>query len=206
MWWVLCHLCQGDVVGTSITVTHQPYTPSKYYCRTISTSSFRDEVSKHQQNALLGITIVPSVIVSIPPEDLSAKVQELSQLYASDLPSSDTVGSWNDENSITNMKKSVYPRVQHSLSVKLAQCSPTLTFFYCTLPSNILLCWEIFSELKRIITPFRSAMTTARLCLCSMCHSCRYLSSYRARCHNADGGDSWRPRWWSLLFFVELVL
>ena len=49
-------------------------TPSEYYCRTIISiplldhllSEMKSRFSKHHQTALLGLTIVPSVLVSIP--------------------------------------------------------------------------------------------------------------------------------------------
>ena len=59
-------------------------TPSEYYRRSISIplldhliSEMKSRFGKHQQTALLGLSIVPSVLVSVPPEDLSSKVQQL---------------------------------------------------------------------------------------------------------------------------------
>ena len=154
-------------------------TPSEYYCRTISIplldhllSEMKSRFSKHQQTALLGLTIVPSVLVSIPPEDLSAKVQELGQLYESDLPSPDCLES---ELHSWQLK---WRKHHHEHGEASLPSSPTLTLnqvssmfpnintllkLLCTLPVTSCSAERSFSELKRIKTPFRSAMTTARL-------------------------------------------
>ena len=154
-------------------------TPSEYYCRTISIplldhllSEMKSRFGKHQQTALLGLSIVPSVLVSITPDDLSAKVQELGELYECDLPSPDCL-----ESELHSWQLKWQKQLQEHGEASLPS-SPTLTIsqvssmypnistllkLLCTLPVTSCSAERSFSELKRIKTPFRSAMTTTRL-------------------------------------------
>ena len=164
--------------------THRSNTPadtlSEYYCRTISIplldhllSEMKSRFGKYQQTALLGLSIVPSVLVSITPDDLSAKVQELGELYKCDLPSPDCLESELHTQMVTEMAKTASKHGEASLP-----SSPTLTIsrvssMYPNISTRLkLLCTLLviscsaessFSELKCVRTPFRSAMTTTRL-------------------------------------------
>ena len=41
---------------------------------------------KHQQTATLGLSIVPSVLVTLQTDDFNSKVKQLAKLYECDLP------------------------------------------------------------------------------------------------------------------------
>ena len=175
----MCHLCQGDVVGKTHRSNTPADTPSEYYRRTITVplldhliSEMKSRFGKHQQTALLGLSIVPSVLVSIPPEDLSSKVQQLVELYENDLPSPECVDSelhswqlkWQKK-----LKEHGEASLPSSPTLTIRQASSifpniiSLLKILCTLPVTSCSAERSFSELKRIKTPFRSAMTTTRL-------------------------------------------
>ena len=69
-------------------------TPSEYYCWTITIplldhllSQMKNRSGKHQKSALLGLAIVPSVLVSLSPEETNANICQLAEQYSEDLPS-----------------------------------------------------------------------------------------------------------------------
>ena len=75
-------------------------TPSEYYCRSLSIplldhllSEMRSRFSSHQQTALLGLSLVPSVLVTIPAEEVSTKISQFVDMYVGDLPSPNCVDS-----------------------------------------------------------------------------------------------------------------
>ena len=74
--------------------------PSEYILRTITIplldhllSEMKSQFGKHQKTALLGLSIVPSLLVSLQPEDCCAKVSQLAEMYKGDLPSPDCLDS-----------------------------------------------------------------------------------------------------------------
>ena len=69
-------------------------TPCEYYCRSISIplldhllSEMRSRFSSHQQKALFGLSIVPSIMVTQTSEECTTKVSELVDIYQDDIPS-----------------------------------------------------------------------------------------------------------------------
>ena len=97
---VLCHHCQGDVADKLIAANMPAETPSEYYCHSISIplldhllSEMNSRFGKHQQTALLGLSIVPSILITLPAEDCSSKVKQLAELYENDLPSPECIES-----------------------------------------------------------------------------------------------------------------
>ena len=115
------------------------YTPSEYYRRTISIplldhliSEMKTRFGKHQQTALLGLSIVPSVLVSIPPEDLSSKVQQLVELCENDLPSPECIDSelhtW--QLKWQRIERTLRSQVQHSPSDKPVLISLLFSKFF----------------------------------------------------------------------------
>ena len=67
--------------------------PSEYYCRTITVpildhllSDLDARFNKHQQTALYGLFLVPSVLATKELEEISPKVCELGDVYEVDLP------------------------------------------------------------------------------------------------------------------------
>ena len=75
-------------------------TPCEYYCRSISIplldhllSEMRSRFSSHQQKALLGLSIVPSIMVTQTSEECTTKISELVDMYQDELPSPHCVTS-----------------------------------------------------------------------------------------------------------------
>ena len=75
-------------------------TPSEYFRRTISIpvlhhliSELNSRFSNHQQVALLGLSIVPSLFGSLESDDHMSRFKTLSDLYQDDLPSPECLES-----------------------------------------------------------------------------------------------------------------
>ena len=75
-------------------------TPSEYFRRTISIplldhllSEMKLCFSSHQQTALLGLSVVPSVMASLSTEEYTTRVSELADMYQDDLPSPNCIVS-----------------------------------------------------------------------------------------------------------------
>ena len=79
--------------------------PSQYYCRSISIplldhllSEMQSHFSSLNQTALLGLSILPSIIVNLSPHEF-AKVHKFAKMYQNDLLSPHCVSSeldcWN---------------------------------------------------------------------------------------------------------------
>ena len=153
-------------------------TPSQYYCRTISIplldhllSEMNSRFGKHQQTALLGLSIVPSVLVTLPPEECSCKVKQLAELYENDLPSPECIESevhswqikWQKQ-----LKEHGEASLPSSPILTIRQVSSmfpninALVRILCTLPVTTCSAERSFSGLKRVKTPFRSTMTITR--------------------------------------------
>ena len=161
-------------------------TPSEYYCRSLSIplfdhllSEMRSRFSSHQQTALLGLSLVPSVLVTIPAEEVSTKVGQFVDMYVGDLPSPHCVVS---ELHCWQMKwqKQLKDHGQNSLpatsseTLRQTTCMfpniTTLIKILCTLPVTTCSAERYFSGLKRVKTAFRSCMTTERLSGLSLLH------------------------------------
>ena len=74
-------------------------TPSEYYCH-ISIpvldhllSEMESRFSSHQQTALLGLSIIPSILVTLSAEEYTTKSMQLAEMYMDDLPSPDCIQS-----------------------------------------------------------------------------------------------------------------
>jgi len=166
--------------------THQTHrssiptdTPSEYYCRSISIplldhllSEMRSRFSSHQQTALFGMSIVPSIMVALSSEEYFSKVSELADMYEGDLPSP---GCMTSELHCWQMKWKHHLQEygQSSLPASPAATLRHLTSMYpnirallillCTLPVTSCSAERSFSGLKKTKSPFRSSMTTQRL-------------------------------------------
>ena len=75
-------------------------TPSEYNCRTVTIpvidhllSEMKSRFGSHQKMALLGLSLVPSLLVSLEPDQCASRVEELADLYESDLPSPECLES-----------------------------------------------------------------------------------------------------------------
>lgn len=154
-------------------------TPSAYFKHSISIplldhllSEMNSRFSTHQQTALLGMSLVPSVLVTLSMEDCSTKFNELFKLYEQDLPSPDCIQSeihswwlkWQQH--LTEHGQASLPRsLTHSLkdASSMYPNIRAIVTILCTLPVTSCSAERSFSGLKRIKTPLRSSMGTARL-------------------------------------------
>lgn len=154
-------------------------TPSQYYCRTISIplvdyllSEMKSRFSSHQKTAILGLSLVPSAMITMSAEEFTTNTQKLAELYSTHLPSPESFSSeldcwnikWKQQNStlgpsslpstpLTTLRQtsSMYPNIR------------VLLVLLCTLPVTSCSAERSFSTLKRTKTPFRSSMSTERL-------------------------------------------
>ena len=151
-------------------------TPSEYYCCSVTIplvdhllSQMRTRFSPHQQTALHGLSIVPSLIVTVLTEECTSKLSEFARMYQDDLPSSECVST---EIHCWEMKWRQYlsehgqSRLPSSPAAALRQTGSmfpnikALLSILCTLPVTSCTAERSFSTLKRTKTPFRSSMTT----------------------------------------------
>ena len=158
---------------------HPATTPSEYYRRSLSIPlidhflfEMQTRFSPHQKTALLGLSIVPSLLVTLTTEDCQAKVGELAQMYEGDLPSSECVSSeihcwemkWKSQ--LSEHGLSSLPSCPASALRQASSMFPNIramASILCTLPVTSCTAERSFSSLKRNKTPFRSSMTTQRL-------------------------------------------
>ena len=161
-------------------------TPSEYYRRTISIpvldhllSELGAQFGSHQRTALQGLCIVPSVAVSLQPDDCASRLKALCDLYEIDLPSPQSFESelncwlmkWKHE--LENHEENSLPK---SLVLTLRHISSmypnivVLVKILCTLSITTCSAERSFSSLKRIKTSFRSRMTNSRLSGLTLLH------------------------------------
>ena len=128
--------------------------------------------SSHQKTALLGLSIVPSILVNLPTDDYTTKVSKLADMYRDDLPSPDCISSeldcwrikWEQhlqEDGRCSLPSTPVVTVRHTSS--MYPNIRALVTILCTLPVTSCSAERSFSGLKRIKTAFRSSMTTQRL-------------------------------------------
>ena len=146
--------------------------PSEYYCHSLSIplvdhllSEMQSRFSSHQQTALIGLSIVLSVMVTLSPEECESKVSELSAMY---LPSRGCVDSelhcwqmkWQEhlkEHGQSSLPSSPAAALKHAIS--MYPNIRALISILCTLPVTSCSAERSFSSLKRIKTPFQLSMT-----------------------------------------------
>ena len=143
-----------------------------YYCHSISIplfdhllSEMQSCFSSHNQTALLGLSIVPSIIVNLSPHEF-AKVHEFAKMYQNDLPSPHCVSSKLDCWKI-KWQHQLKEHEQSSLPSNPTTTLPHITSMYpnikalvsilCTLPVTSCSADRSFSYLKQIKTSLRSS-------------------------------------------------
>ena len=152
-------------------------TPSEYYCRTVSIplldhllSEMDSRFSSHQQTALFGLSVVPSIMLSLSREECTTKLTQFAEMYQNDLPSPDCIESelhcW-----LIKWQQQVREHGQASLPTTPTQTLRHATTVYpnirvlvsilCTLPVTSCSAERSFSAVKRIKTALRSSMGTA---------------------------------------------
>ena len=154
-------------------------TPSEYYCRTVTIpvtdhllSEMKSRFGSHQKTARLGLSLVPLLLVSLEPDQCASRVEELADLYESDLPSPECLESelhswqtkWQrqlNDHGENSLPSDLLLTLKH-VSLMFPNIS-TLIKILSTLSVTFCSAERSFSGLKRIKTPFRAAMTNTRL-------------------------------------------
>ena len=157
--------------------------PSEYFRRTISIpvldnllSEMETRFDKHQQTAVQGLYLIPSLLVSKALEEVSPKIQELGDLYKDDLPFHSSLSSefhcwymkWRGQEK-KHGSASLPTTLYHTLPQTSAMF-PNITVLLqilCTLPVTSCSSERSFSGLK---TPIRSTMSNKRLTSLALLH------------------------------------
>lgn len=156
-------------------------TPKEYYRRIITIplldhmiSEMSTRFTKHQQQALSGLVLIPSVIITKPLLEATRVVSEFGEMYSNDLPSPSSLQS---EIHTWYLK---WTQAQESLPTSLVSTLPYATSMFpnikellhilCTLPVTSCSAERSFSGLKRIKTVIRSTMGNERLTALALLH------------------------------------
>ena len=163
-------------------------TPCEYYRRTITIplldhmlTELNSRFGQHQQTALLGLSILPSILVTLSAEKSDDTIVQLCQQYShsNDLPSphclESELHSWR-----LKWQQQLAEHGEKSLPRTLAQTLRQISSMYpnisamvrllATLPVTTCSAERSFSSLKRIKTAFRATMTTTRLSGLTLLH------------------------------------
>ena len=135
--------------------------------------------SKHQQTALQGLFLVPSVLITKQMGEVSAKVCELGDMFQCDLPHPASLEcefhcwymKWKKQErefGLTSLPVTLLHTLPHVSSVFLN--IRVLLIILCTLPVTSCSSERSFSGLKRIKTALRSTMTNERLSSLALLH------------------------------------
>ena len=128
---------------------------------------------------MLGLSIVPSLFVSLESNDCISRVKELADLYESDLPSPECLESelhswhikWQQQ--LRHHGESSLPTNLTFTLRYVSSMHPNITALVkilCTLPVTSCSAKRSFSGLKRIKAPCRSAMTNSYLTGLTLLH------------------------------------
>ena len=160
--------------------------PSDYFRRTISIpivdhllSEMEKRFDHHQQTALQGLYLVPSVLVGKTLEEVKPMIQKLGDLYSSDIPFCTSLLSefhcwymkWKNQERDHGLAS--LPTSLHHTLPQVSSLFPNITVLLqilCTLPVTSCTSERAFSGLKRIKTPLRSTMGNERLSSLSLVH------------------------------------
>ena len=151
-------------------------TPSVYYCRSVSIplldhllSEMESRFSKHQQTALLGLSLIPSIMASQSLEEFNAKVSQLAKMYEEDFPSPECIEGklhcwwmkWRQK-LIEHGQVSLPSSPTHALlhATTMFPNIRALASILCTFPVTSCSAERSFSAVKRIKTGLRSDRPT----------------------------------------------
>ena len=161
-------------------------TPTEYYRRTITVpmldqllSEMVTRFSKHQQTALKGLYLIPSVLSTKPMEDITPSLCQLEEMYGDDLPHrcslQSEVHTWylkwkrqEEEHGKQSLPTTVFFTLPHASS--LFPNIKVLLLILCSLPVTSCSAERSFSGLKRIKTALRSTMNNERLTSLTLLH------------------------------------
>ena len=138
--------------------------------------------SKHQQTALNGLYLIPSILTTKSLAEITSKVAEFKDMYGEDLPHSSSlqseVHSWylkwreqKEEHGIQSLPITLAFTLPHASS--LYPNIRVLLLILCTLPVTSCSSERSFSCLKRIKTTLRSSMGNERLSSLALLHTHR---------------------------------
>ena len=160
-------------------------TPSEYYRRTVTIpvldhllSEMEAQFSTHQETALLGLHLIPSILVTNTVEELEQKIQPVKELYVRDLMDDSFSVELHQWHLKWTKEKDLHgtEALPNNLAFTLPQCSSyfanirILLHILCTLPVTSCSSERSFSALKRVKTPIRSTMSNQRLASLTLLH------------------------------------
>lgn len=169
-------------------------TPKEYYRRTITIplldhmlTEIDRRFSTHQQTAVTGLYLIPSILVNKTLVEVTSKITELGEMYDSDLPSPSSLQSevhtW-----YLRWRKEKQEHGEQALPTSLSLTLPHLSSLFpnitellhilCTLPVTSCSAERSFSGLKRIKTALRSTMGNERLTSLTLIHLHRDIDIY----------------------------
>ena len=161
-------------------------TPSEYFRRIITVplldhllAELEKRFDRHQQTALQGLYLVPSLMINKEMEYVSSKVLELGALYAEDLPHLNSLKSefhswyikWKEheaEHGHSSVPTSLYHIFPH-ISLMYPNIK-ALLLVLCTLPVTSCTAERSFSALKQVKTSLRSTIRNERVSSLSLLH------------------------------------
>lgn len=167
-------------------------TPLDYYRCTVSIGlvdhllvELRARFTAVQKSALQGLCLVPSVLVSMPQEDVQDKVMKFAQVYKTDLASLGSVKSevhcwytkWRRQRDVDgqdSLPTTPTLALRHATAMFPNLCS--LLKVLCTLPVTTCTAERSFSGLKRIKSVIRATMGNQRLTGLAMMHMHRDMN------------------------------
>ena len=161
-------------------------TPKEYYRRTITIplldhilTEMKSRFSQHQQTAVTGLLLVPSILVTKSLSEATSKIVELGDMYSDDLPNSTSLQSeihtwylkWTQEkqnHGAESLPTSLLFTLPHASA--LFPNIKELLCILCTLPVTSCSAERSFSGLKRIKTALRWTMGNERLTSLALLH------------------------------------
>ena len=161
-------------------------TPSEYYRRNLPIpvldhllSELDTRFTTHQQTALQGLYLIPSVLVSKSVYEISPKICQLGQMYECDLPHSSSLLSelhcwhmkWKQqekEHRQASLPTSPFLSLPHASA--MFSNIKVLLLILCTLPVTSCSAEGSFSSLKWITIALRSKMGNDRLTSLALLH------------------------------------
>ena len=161
-------------------------TPLEYYSRCLSIplldhllTEIDSRFSPHQQTALLGLSVIPSIMVSLSLDECTDKILPMAEMYQADLPShvcfEAEIHCWwmnwmkeLDEHGQASLPSTPSHALRHAST--MFPNIRALLCILCTFPVTSCSAERSFSALKRVKTSLRSSMGTDRLTGLALMH------------------------------------
>ena len=164
--------------------THRSNVPadtlSEYYCRTVSIPLLdhllSEMDSRFSSTALFGLSVVPSIMLSLSREECTTKLTQFAEMYQNHLPSPDCIESelhcwlikWQQQVREHGLPTTPTQTLRHATT--MYPNIRVLVSIPCTFPVTSCSAERSSSAVKRIKTALRSSVGTARLTGLALLH------------------------------------